>query len=63
MDDLKFFIGIWHAEAEDPTSGQTFTLRYEVEPVFGRARLEGLGESQSFDTTSSIQSRYVDTLA
>lgn len=40
---IRYFAGTWRAEAENPSTGQSFTLRYEVEPVLAGAWLSGTG--------------------
>lgn len=48
-DDLRYFAGSWHASAEDPTTGRTFTLRYDVRPVLGETWLSGHGRSAELE--------------
>jgi hypothetical protein len=45
MDDLQYFVGSWLAIAEDPSTGRSFTLRYEVAPALDGTWLAGYGES------------------
>jgi len=44
-DDLRYFVGSWSAQAEDPGTGRTFTLRYRIEPTLDGTWLTGYAES------------------
>ena len=44
-EDLRYFVGSWSALAEDPGTGQTFTLRYRIEPTLDGTWLAGYAES------------------
>lgn len=46
MEELQYFVGSWLARAEDPSTGRSFTLRYEAKPTLDNAWLTGYGESQ-----------------
>jgi hypothetical protein len=45
MDKLRYFVGVWLATAEDPRTGSSFTLYYEVKPALDEQWLTGYGES------------------
>jgi hypothetical protein len=49
VEALAFFVGTWHAAAEEPTSGRKFAMRYRLEPVLGGAWLEGTGDAPEID--------------
>src|SRR2546425_120376 len=44
IDDLQYFVGSWFAQAEDPGTGRTFTLRYQIEPTLDGSWLTGYAE-------------------
>jgi hypothetical protein len=44
-EGLEYFVGAWLAEARDPTTGESFSLVYRVEPALGGAWITGYGES------------------
>ena len=44
-EGLRYFVGVWRAEAKDPSTGQTASISYVVEPAVGGAWITGYGES------------------
>ncbi len=40
---IAYFVGDWTATAENPSTKQSFTLRYTVKPALGGVWLEGTG--------------------
>jgi len=44
-EGLQYFVGTWRAEAEDPATGESFSITYRVEPAVGGAWITGYGES------------------
>lgn len=45
MAAIQYFVGSWVARAENPSTGEKFTLRYRVERALGGSWLAGSGES------------------
>jgi hypothetical protein len=45
VDELSYFVGSWVAEARDPSTGRTFSLRYEVHPALSGNWYAGHGEA------------------
>jgi hypothetical protein len=45
VDELGYFVGSWLAEARDPSTGRTFTLRYDVRPALSGTWVAGHGEA------------------
>ena len=49
LPELDYFVGRWHADARDPSTGNTFTLEYRVEPALRGQWYIGTGISAVLD--------------
>lgn len=49
LPELDFFVGRWHASAENPATGQRFELVYTVEPILHGRWYRGTGTVAAFD--------------
>ena len=45
-EGLDYMVGTWLGEGKDPSSGETFSFVYRVEPEVGGAWITGYGESK-----------------
>ena len=45
-EGLEYLVGTWAGEGRDPSSGETFSFVYRVEPEVGGAWITGYGESK-----------------
>jgi hypothetical protein len=43
LPELDYFVGAWTIAGRNPATGQSFTMRYVIEPVLGGAWLSGHG--------------------